>query len=36
LPLLAITGVRAKDIIGYTAILMIAGAIWLGAVMLVW
>ena len=28
LPLLAITGVRARDIVGYTAIVMIAAAIW--------
>jgi short-chain fatty acids transporter len=29
LPLLAITGVRARDIVGYTAIVMIAAAIWI-------
>ncbi len=29
LPLLAITGVRARDIIGYTAVLMIAGGLWI-------
>ncbi len=36
LPLLAITGVKAKDVIGYTAIIMLAGAIWMGTVLLVW
>jgi short-chain fatty acids transporter len=30
LPLLAITGVRARDIVGYTAIVMVAGATWIG------
>ncbi|MCX4242871.1 TIGR00366 family protein [Paraliomyxa miuraensis] len=29
LPLLAITGVRARDIIGYTAIWMLAGGLWI-------
>lgn len=29
LPLLAITGVRARDIVGYTAIVMTAAAIWI-------
>jgi short-chain fatty acids transporter len=29
LPLLAITGVRARDIVGYTAVVMIAAAIWI-------
>ena len=29
LPLLAITGVRARDIVGYTAIVMVAAAIWI-------
>ncbi len=28
LPLLAITGVRARDIVGYTAIVMVAAAVW--------
>jgi len=28
--LLAITGVRARDIVGYTAIIMIAAGIWMG------
>lgn len=28
LPLLAITGVKARDIVGYTAIVMVAGSIW--------
>jgi short-chain fatty acids transporter len=36
LPLLAITGVRARDMIGYTAIVMIAGGIWMATVMLLW
>ena len=30
LPLLAITGVRARDIVGYTAVVMIAGGVWIG------
>lgn len=30
LPLLAITEVRARDMIGYTAVLMLGGALWLG------
>jgi short-chain fatty acids transporter len=29
LPLLAITGVRARDIVGYTALAMVAGALWI-------
>lgn len=29
LPLLAITGVKARDIVGYTAIIMLAGAAWI-------
>ncbi len=29
LPLLAITGVRARDIVGYTAVLMLAAAVWM-------
>ena len=29
LPLLAITGVRARDIVGYTAILMVAAGVWM-------
>lgn len=29
LPLLAITGVKARDIVGYTAIVMLAGAAWM-------
>ncbi len=29
LPLLAITGVRARDIVGYTAIIMVAAGIWM-------
>jgi short-chain fatty acids transporter len=29
LPLLAITGVKARDIIGYTTVVMIAGALWM-------
>jgi short-chain fatty acids transporter len=31
LPLLAITGVQARDIIGYTAIVMLAGFAWISA-----
>jgi short-chain fatty acids transporter len=29
LPLLAITGVRARDIVGYTAMVMVAGGVWM-------
>ncbi len=29
LPLLAITGVRARDIVGYTAALMLVAAAWM-------
>lgn len=35
LPLLAITGARARDIVGYTAVLLIAGGAWFGAVLFV-
>lgn len=35
LPLLSITGVRARDIIGYTSLWMVAGGIWMMS-MLVW
>ncbi len=35
LPLLAITGVRARDIVGYTAIVMIAAAVWIGVWLLI-
>ena len=35
LPLLAITGVRAREIVGYTCVLMVAMAVWLGFVLLV-
>jgi short-chain fatty acids transporter len=34
LPLLAITGVKARDIIGYTAVLMIIGGLWISACLL--
>jgi len=34
LPLLAITGVKARDLIGYTAVLMLAAALWIGACLL--
>lgn len=30
LPLLAITGVKARDIVGYTALIMLAGVVWIG------
>jgi short-chain fatty acids transporter len=30
LPLLAITGVKARDIVGYTAILMVVAGLWMG------
>ena len=30
LPLLAITGVKAREIVGYTALIMLAGAAWIG------
>ena len=35
LPLLAITGVRARDIVGYTAIIMIVSAIWIATGLLI-
>jgi len=35
LPLLAITGARARDIVGYTAVLMVIAAAWLAACLLV-
>jgi short-chain fatty acids transporter len=31
LPLLAITGVRARDIVGYTAVVMLVAGVWIGA-----
>ena len=34
LPLLAITGVKARDIVGYTAVLMILAGLWLAACLL--
>lgn len=30
LPLLAITGAKAREIVGYTALIMLAGALWIG------
>lgn len=35
LPLLAITGLRARDIVGYTAILMVAAGLWMGVWLLI-
>lgn len=35
LPLLAITGVKAREIVGYTCVVMAAAGVWLGAVLLV-
>lgn len=35
LPLLAITGCRARDIVGYTAIVMVVAVVWYGAVLVV-
>lgn len=35
LPLLAITGLRARDVVGYTAVLMLAALVWIGAMLLV-
>ncbi len=35
LPLLAITGVKARDIVGYTAIVMIVAAVWIAIALLV-
>lgn len=35
LPLLAITGVRARDIVGYTAVVMFAAAVWIAVMLLV-
>lgn len=36
LPLLAITGVRARDIIGFTALWMLAGGLWIVGCLVVW
>ncbi|MAB81841.1 MAG: hypothetical protein CMJ24_00180 [Phycisphaerae bacterium] len=36
LPLLAITGVKARDIVGYTAMVMVAAALWIAFWLLVW
>jgi short-chain fatty acids transporter len=30
LPLLAITGVKARDIVGYTCVVMLAAYVWIG------
>jgi short-chain fatty acids transporter len=30
LPVLAITGVRARDIVGYTAVVMVVAFVWMG------
>ena len=35
LPLLAITGVRARDIVGYTALLMCVAALWMAINLLI-
>ncbi len=35
LPLLAITGVKARDVVGYAAIAMVVAAVWLGLVLIV-
>lgn len=34
LPLLALTGVRARDIVGYTAVWMAAGGVWIVGVLI--
>ena len=36
LPLLAITGVRARDIVGYTALVMVVAAVWMAVWLVVW
>ena len=36
LPLLAITGVKARDIVGYTALVMLGAGIWMAFWLLVW
>lgn len=36
LPLLAITGVRARDIVGYTTVVMMAAMVWIGFALLIW
>ncbi len=36
LPLLAITGVKARDIVGYTAIVMIVAGLWMALWLLLW
>lgn len=35
LPLLAITGAKARDVVGYTALVMIVGGVWIGLCLLV-
>lgn len=35
LPLLAITGAKARDIVGYTAVVMVAGLVWTGLCLLI-
>jgi short-chain fatty acids transporter len=35
LPLLAVTGVRARDIVGYTCLWMLLGGVWIGGALLV-
>lgn len=36
LPLLAITGVKARDIVGYTAVVMVIAGVWIGLGLVVW
>ena len=36
LPLLAITGVRARDIVGYTAMVMVVAGTWMALWLLLW
>ena len=36
LPLLAITGVKARDIVGYTAMVMIVAGLWMAIWLLIW
>ncbi|MGE0787087.1 MAG: short-chain fatty acid transporter [Sandaracinaceae bacterium] len=36
LPLLAITGIKARDILGYTTLFLLIGGVWIAACLIVW
>ena len=36
LPLLAITGIKARDILGYTALFLLVGGVWMAGCLLFW